>query len=188
MDKFDYIKPIIILTVLLTVLYLIVPRGFNSVASFDFNLKGEDYSGMFVHLFIVAVIVERFIEVYTAIWRKRCRVEIEGRLREAKAKSFPLDSIVEIEIELENYRADTGIRTMYGAFAIGLVIALAGVNTLGVLFNATEMSPVQTDLFKAIDILITSGIIAGGSKGINKMSSLISVFITTSEKNVKDKA
>ena len=189
MDKSNCKKPVIALLALLILIFLVVPRGFSGIATFDFDIKGDDYSGMFIHLFVIAVIVERFIEVYTAIWRKEGRVEIENRLRMLKAQP-PVDEnqVVVVEAELENYRADTGVRTMYAAFAIGLIIALAGVNTLSVLFYSTELSPMQANLFKAIDILITSGIIAGGSKGINNMSSLMAEFIRASEKNVKSKS
>lgn len=181
-----YSNAIIFLVVILLILIFIVPRGFNNIALFDFNIKAEDYSGLFTHLLIVAVIVERFIEVYTAIWRKEDRVKLDSKLREANI-TVPKDDadIVSIQAEIEEYRAVTGIYTMYGAFAIGLVIALAGVNTLGVLFDVSNLSSNQLHLFKAVDILITSGIIAGGSKGINGMTSLLAELISTTEKKVK---
>lgn len=177
-----YKATILIMVLLLTFIYMFVANGFSHIATFDLELKGEDYSGMLVHLFIVAIIVERFIEVYTAIWRKGGRVELENQLRLAQDDQSKSD----IKVKIDNYRAQTGMRTMYGAFTIGVVISLAGISTLTVLFNTTELSSMQSNLFRAVDVLITSGIIAGGSKGISKMSSLISEFIVTSRHNVKN--
>lgn len=44
---------------------------------------------------------------------------------------------------------------------------------LGVLFGVTELPRVQAALFKAADIVITAGLIAGGSMALNETTKAI---------------
>ncbi len=173
----DYVIPLFVLGVALIGIFILIPFGFTGSANFDFELQGEDYGGMFAHLAIVAVIVERFMDVYNSVWRHPGRVALESMLRDETDKKKKLT----IQAKIDGYRAHTRTLAMYGAFALGLVVALAGINTLGVLFDATELAPIQLKTFKAADVLVTAGLIAGGSKGINGMTSLIGAMLATAK-------
>lgn len=182
MDKKDYILPLAVLfAALLIVIILIRNFGFGGIASFDFDMSSDQYVGMFTHLIIVTLIVERFIEGYNAIWRRPGRIEIETVLNSEVSE----DKKAELQSKLDKYRARTGILAMYSGFAIGMVVALAGVRTLGVLFDASELAPAQLNVFSATDVIITAGLIAGGSKGLNAMTSLIEKYLQTSKDRIK---
>ena len=136
---------------------------------YDLDLRPEDYGGILSHLAIIALITERFVEIFTSVIRKPDRVDLEGDLRQAttpEEKHIALDA-------LDAYKAKTGIFTMVISFITGLVIASVGVRVLGPLFDTNELTRVQGILFDAIDIVITAGLIAGGSKGINTLTSSI---------------
>ncbi len=139
------------------------------IAGFDFELSSEDYTGLFVHVLVMTTIAERVTEVYIAIWRKPHRMKLDQQIgaetdpeKEAKAES-----------EKETYRAQTLIQAMYFSFGIGVLISLAGVRILAVLFSANELTSVQGRLFVAIDVMVTAGLIAGGSKGINELAKTL---------------
>lgn len=136
---------------------------------YDLELSPEDYMGIFSHLAILALITERFVEIFTSVIRKPDRVVLEGDLREADGpenKAKALDT-------LESYKAKTGVFTITISFITGLVIASVGVRILDPLFDTNELTSAQSLFFDGIDIVITAGLIAGGSKGINSLTSSI---------------
>jgi len=176
----SYIRPLAVLVGVFILAVVIIPLGFMAPAHFDFDMRTGDYGTLFAHLFIVAVVVERFIEVYNTTWRRPGRIELESRYQAAAGKAK-----VTAEAALNKYRARTGMLAMYAGFALGLIIAAAGVRTLGVLFDISELGPLQVKVFKAIDVLITSGLIAGGSKGINAMTSLLETSLISSKERMR---
>ncbi len=80
---------------------------------------------------------------------------------------------------LDAYKAKTGIFTITISFITGLVIACVGVRILDPLFDINDLTSAQSIFFDGIDIVITAGLIAGGSKGINSMTSSIGAVFDT---------
>ena len=66
-------------------------------------------------------------------------------------------------------------------------VTTAGVHTLQVVFDAGSLSGSQKTLFLGMDILLTAGLIAGGSKGINAITSLLGSFLEASKEQAKSK-
>ncbi len=157
------------------VMFGLVALGIGAVLIFggrvvyDLDLKPGDYMGIFTHLAIIALITERFVEIFTSVIRKPDRVELEGDIREA---TKAVDKTKALEV-LEAYKAKTGIFAMTISFITGMVIAAVGVRVMGPLFDSSGLSSSQSLFFDAIDIVITAGLIAGGSKGINSLTSSI---------------
>jgi len=134
------------------------------------NMPMEDYSALFMNLFIITVIVERFITVFNAIRRRPGRLarlrELENAVDEAEKKRA--------QKEFDDYRARTRTLSMYAGFGLGILIGLAGVHTLQLIYEVSSLAAgFQKTLFQAIDIVVTAGLIAGGSKGLNAVTSLI---------------
>jgi hypothetical protein len=63
-------------------------------------------------------------------------------------------------------------------FVFAVVISAAGVRTLGELL-ATPTGGFQLGLFQTADILMTAGILAGGSTGINSIADLLGTYVDT---------
>jgi hypothetical protein len=142
---------------------------FGGRVEYDLDMKPGDYTGIFSHLAIIALITERFVEIFTSVIRKPDRIELEGDIREATKAA---DKTRALEV-LEAFKAKTGIFAMTISFITGLVIAAVGVRVMGPLFDSSGLSYSQSLFFNAIDIVITAGLIAGGSKGINSLTSSI---------------
>jgi hypothetical protein len=77
---------------------------------------------------------------------------------------------------------------MYGAFAIGILVGLSGVHTLKLIFDISSLSEAATQeaLFYGMDILLTAGLIAGGSKGINAVTAVIGDALEKSRRKVSE--
>ena len=125
--------------------------------------------------------MERFIGAFNSIWRRRGRLELIRGVENAKTKNEQ----IEAQKKLDAYRSRTETLAMYSGFAIGLIVGFAGVHTLQVIFDAGSLSGSQKTLFQGVDIVLTAGLIAGGSKGINAITSLLGNFLEASKQKVK---
>ena len=61
----------------LLILGIVIESISGGRATFDLELKAEDYTGIFSHLALVALITERFVEIFTSVIRKPDRVMFE---------------------------------------------------------------------------------------------------------------
>ncbi len=149
-------------------------------AAYEYALKREDYNTIFIDLFLIALVVERFIEVFNSIWRRAGKVRCLRKVHNARTERERIDA----QLHLDAYRSRTETLAMYGSFLMGLAVALSGVHILQVLFDISSLPAVQQTLFKATDIVLTAGLIAGGSKGINGLTSLFGNFLARSKDNI----
>ena len=133
-------------------------------------------------LYIVALFVERSLEVFIKAWRQggKSRLEEAARLADEGAKA-------EAENALEEYRAGTQRRALLVGLTLGIMVSLSGVRLLGPIFEfgvAAEWS-FQQAVFQFTDIVVTAGLIAGGSATIHELMALIDEFLKTSRKRAK---
>ena len=134
-------------------------------------------------LYIVALFVERALEVLIKAWRQGGRVLLEDGIRsetddQAKAEKAK---------NVERYKAGTQRRALLSGFTLGIVVSLAGVRLLGPIFDVSGggASGFQAAVFQFADIVITAGLIAGGSSTIHELMALIDDFLKASRKRAK---
>ncbi len=168
----DVIKGTLILILIIFFFSLTTDSVLGGSASFNLELAANEYLGILTHLAIIALITERFVEIFTSVIRKPKRIELEGDVREAAESEDTQEKNKALEC-LDAYRARTGIFAMTISFITGLIVASVGIHVLDPLFIKENLSPIQLKLFSAIDIVITAGLIAGGSKGVNALTSSI---------------
>jgi hypothetical protein len=66
------------------------------------------------------------------------------------------------------------------SFAAGILISTAGVRTLqGLLAIATPAEPPLSPLFQAVDVVLTAGLVAGGSNGLAFLVQLLKDLATS---------
>ena len=133
-------------------------------------------------LYVVALFVERSLEVLIKAWRQGGKSGLEEEVRSAtddnKAKAAKV---------LEEYRAGTQRRALLVGLTLGILVSLSGVRLLGPIFEfdtADEWS-FQKALFQFTDIVVTAGLIAGGSKTIHELMALIDEFLKSSRRKAK---
>lgn len=177
-----WLSPIILVLILIIFVAIIVNNfGWDQTITLSPDLKQETYTSLFVNLFFIALVVERFIEVFNSIWRRKGRQE---RIRAVETAASNKEKIA-AQKELDYYRSRTETLAMYSGFAIGILVGLAGVHILQVIFKIDELSGTQKSIFQAVDVLLTAGLIAGGSKGINAITSLMGSFLTVSKERAQ---
>lgn len=134
-------------------------------------------------LYIVALFVERSLEVVLKAWRQGGKVLIQEKIAASTD-----DSKFEAEKNLQEYKAGTQRRALLLGLTLGLLVALSGIRLLGPMFdlhNAAEWT-FQLALFQFTDIVITAGLVAGGSTTIHELMGLIDEFLRRSRKGVKN--
>jgi len=108
-------------------------------------------------LFVVALILERALAVFNDLLFGQERAA--ARQNDAAGEDGAAD---QVDTARERARLVLGL----GA---GLLISAAGVRTLGRLTDAPSLDSFQT----AVDILLTAGLLAGGSNGLAKLIDVL---------------
>ena len=148
-------------------------------------------------LYIIALFVERSLEVLIKAWRQGGKSALEHNLRTAAATAAEDPAAhAEADRRLQAYRAGTQRRALLVALTLGIMVALSGVRLLGPIFDPTAATaaaataavaqpPFQQDLFHFTDILLTAGLIAGGSATLHELLALIDDFLRSSRTRAK---
>ena len=89
-------------------------------------------------------------------------------------------TLTSIEAKQDRLRLEFG-------FLFSLLISAVGVRTLEALLDvhAAGLSNHQAGAFRVADILLTAGLITGGSSGINSIADLIGTYVEASRKRAQ---
>ena len=133
-------------------------------------------------LYIVALFVERALEVLIKAWRQGGKICLEE-----EKNSASIEDRVEPEKKLKKYQAGTQRRALLSGFTLGILVSLSGVRLLGPIFDSASGgdSAFQMAVFQFTDIIITAGLIAGGSSTIHELMALIDDFLKASRSRAK---
>lgn len=155
-------------------------------------------------IFVVTLFMERAQEVILTTMRARGSEQLELSIRKYKrviqrkkkiAPDQPIDEcfydqLERARIEKMDYRAYTRVLALRLGLLFGLMISLAGVRSIGVLVDDAvlmQLSSMQLSMFNVVDVLLTGGVMAGGSDGIHKMTELYRSYIEINVKRNKSK-
>jgi hypothetical protein len=108
----------------------------------------------------------------------------------------------ELNLELNKLKANEQLRSAYKsqtrkialwtALSVGLLISGVGVRSLDTLLQPVPQGALNSDVqglvFRCLDVLLTGGLIAGGSDGIHKITQLASTFFEETRNGIKDRA
>ncbi|WP_062057239.1 hypothetical protein [Aquimarina longa] len=163
------------------------------------------------YLSVIMLVVEQFIEVFIDDPNEKIKVQSKDRLEEINTFFDNLDkpSIINSEVEiiesdakeivllkkekrkLEEFLITQGLkrerRTIITGFIIGLFLSFSGFRLMsGIIFNGDEehtLSEVQGVIIQAIDIVLTAGIIAGGSGRVHTLIKRIKTTFLSPNNN-----
>ena len=184
---------------LLVLLLAVASFWIAPVAVGPIKLSTAEVMSLLGSVFVVTLFVERAQEVILTNWRAygsealdlAIRVQEQRVLRlergepgqqESGQQSTGSDagSLTEARQRLDElcqdklrYRARTRIYALRIGVIMGVAVSVAGLRTLGVLVPETAVMAfglVQQVIFHTMDVIITGGVIAGGSDGIHKMA------------------
>jgi hypothetical protein len=193
-----YEKPIHRAVAIIAALILVVLGTFSPFAGLSFQPEsGDSALSVLGRLVLIALFVERGIEVFVELWRGASKNKkkndiktlneekgrIKGNLEEEKRIQNKIDKLSE---DLHFYQAITARISLWTGFMFGLLVSISGVRAL----NSLMTSPIgdtQGMLFQGVDIVLTAALISGGSEGIHKIMTVYKSFMEGSEKRIKER-
>jgi len=157
--------------------------------------------GMITKLMLISAFMERTMEFFISVWRKTEKIhmlkEVESYKKEIAEMEVGSPSRKEknagVEIlkrEIREYTGQTMRISMWISFVFGIAISAAGVRAIEPLFSidiaALEIKNVaQYHVFFFVDILLTGGLISGGSEGLHKIASTYNNFWDSTAKRAR---
>lgn len=90
--------------------------------------------------------------------------------------------------KLAEVRAKETYARLSLAFVIAVIISAVGVRTLASLFQLDNLSRDQGGVFHTVDIVLTAGVLTGGTAGISAISELLGTYVNISRKRALEKS
>jgi len=131
-------------------------------ARFADNLTFQDVLAALGGIFIIVLLVERATEIVITNWRKTPQTD--------KAE------------EIAKYQAETKGYSLLVGFTLSVIVCSAGIGLLGEIIDSRNGSP---EFFRGVDIILTSGLIAGGSDAFHQFVRALETFFTKSKENME---
>lgn len=187
-----------IISVILTVAIVILAIVFVPMHLPFWQFTKSDIVILLISLLIIALFIERAVEVIIIAWRGKGKqqiisvISLEKKKSEREAKKG-VRKVTEKEDlatkELEGYSAETKNLALLIAFALGIIVSALGARAIQPLVDPAvfkTLGSAQKALFTGIDILITGALLGGGSEGIHKIVDSILISFEKYRKGVKE--
>ena len=142
-------------------------------------------------LFVVALFMERALDVFLTTWRVPEADKLDSQIRSCKerVKQFEgtredmaeerkrefdgaVGKLERAESKRQEYRSTTQRIALWMGLLFGLIISAIGLRLLQTVLDPgslKEMPVFQKGLLRIADVLLTGGVLAGGSEAIHKM-------------------
>jgi hypothetical protein len=149
-------------------------------------------------MFVVALFVERAQQIYVAGWRGIRRATLDRRLlrwRNWRADAVQyqnagdtqleiFEGLEQTQLELAMFRQRTRKYVFLVGLSLGILIAASGPRILDQIVITSNGPQFKDWIFSFVDILITGGLVGGGSEAIHKIMVLITDTLDQTRKNV----
>ena len=156
-------------------------------------------------LFVVALLAERALEVFVGTWRSAGANQHElnvtmaqekvtrlqaGSRPDARGLSGARTALEDAKRAERQYRCATRMRALWIGLMLGLLVAGVGLRALQTLIDPAlnAWSTTQSAAFHLVDVVLTGGVIAGGSEGIHRIVTVFDNFMNATGKRAKDTA
>jgi len=166
-------KGVALLVPVAGVILAIWQKPINNVSFPEF--PKENVIGLLTGLIVIALFIERAVEVLLAPLRHTTCAKIEKKLTKER-DALPRDTASELsdtECQLLDFKGQTRRLASIMGLALGMAISASGVRGLASLLDAKECCL----LFKALDVLLTGALLAGGADGLHKIVTVFTSFM-----------
>ncbi len=193
-----YKNPLVIILIVLSIFSFIYFKEYLPSIHLK-NVELSNIISILGYLSVIMLVVEQVIEIFVFDPNEKIKVKSKKRVEEInkylESLNDPENSmVVDIQSLPDETRANKVIRLMNEkkdiedflltrgqlrqqrtitiAFVIGLVLSLSGLRLMsGIILpeSASELSEIQTKVIISIDIILTAGIIAGGSDRMHRL-------------------
>lgn len=135
-------------------------------------------------IFIIVLLVERVTEIIISIWRQSEADVITTEIEALKTDTTKATDLLSAQKKLTAYRSETKSIALLVGFSVSVVVCAAGI---GLLSSVIDITDHNTGLLRGVDIILTSGLIAGGSDGFHQFVSSLEAFLTESKKRIESR-
>jgi hypothetical protein len=152
--------------ILMVLLTFAAQTGYRPFAPFDW----AQYTRLLLMLTLVALFIERATEVAVKVWRQPERLRLEKKAKAENAGRTDGEVLTE-------YRGATQRFSLSFGFAIGVLVALAGVRSIRPLLDPAFINVQrlgQPWFLDMADVTVTGLVIGGGAAG---MHSIVKAFL-----------
>ena len=152
-------------------------------------------------LLLVSLFLERALEVFVSTWRGPDAAILDSKIEESEGKITRLKELKKTTTEelesaitkfedakkdRKNYKCQSHRYILWIGLAFGFLVSAIGLRGLNVFVDQEELKTLlraQKILFRCVDVLLTGGLIAGGSEGIHKIANVYNNFMNTTAKS-----
>jgi hypothetical protein len=142
----------------------------------------------------LALFVERTLEVFVAAQRGHTTDKLavaamatQRALRAAPTHSAAFTAAARTTEQLVGYRAETRVIVLRAGLGAGLLLAAAGFRTLETFVSPPAADPLAPSvLYRILDLLITGGIIGGGSEAVHRMMTVLTSRLDPAARMLRD--
>lgn len=188
----DKTKFLIVITVLGAVVAVWVwPLG--AIRFKDFS--PAEFTQQLLPLALVALFIERSLEVFLTTWRggkaAQLEREIEKATELAKADPTKAPGVHISQDTLTDYKSATKRIALPAALVLGILISALGIRGLGTLVDPKVFNDIsiiaaqQRSLFNAMDVLLTGSVIGGGSDFVHKLITTFTDLMAATSRKAK---
>jgi hypothetical protein len=166
------------------------------------ELDTTDIMQVLAILFMVALLAERALEIFVGTWRSPSATQLELGVSTLEAKIAKLEKLVkpdqaalaaaragleEAKRQERQYRCVTRQIVLWVGLGLGLLVSAVGCRALEVLVDPSvqQWSGAQVTAFRLVDVVLTGGVIAGGSEGIHRIATVFDNFMSATAKRAK---
>ena len=183
MDKLKYVVILAALGALVLVYWL------NPAVIPFKKYSAGDFTQQLTPLVLIALFIERSLEVFLTVWRGGTAAALQRDVDEATAlpDSDPtkVKTLHDANDALIEYKSTTQQIALPLALALGILISALGVRGLGNLADLDKLTdhPTQKYLFNVADVLLTGALVGGGSDFVHKViTTFTDLMDVTSQK------
>lgn len=136
-------------------------------------------------IFVIILLVERVTEIVITIWRQSGAEKLSAEIDLLTGDTAKASELLTKQKELAGYKADTKSIALLVGFSLSVVLCAAGVGLLGAIIEIDTTKP-NAGLLRGVDIILTAGLIAGGSDGFHQFVSTLEAFFYESKKRIQN--
>lgn len=171
---------VFIVLIAITIYYSVHPQ----VAPLKADLTFQTVLGALGAIFIIVLLVERFTEIAVTIWYQPTTDQLKEEIDALSKDPAKIDEMQKKSRELAAYKVKTKSFALLFGFSASVIVCSAGIGLLSIL---VEPGQANGHLIRGVDILLTSGLIAGGSDAFHQFVSALETFFVESKKKMENR-
>jgi hypothetical protein len=183
-------KPTIVTVVVMAFIAVLLYFFWPNFGAIRFkNYSAAEFTQQLMPLALVALFIERSLEVVVTAWRggdaETKQLAVDNAAAEAKADTSKLPALATAKTALTNYKSETRQIAFPAALILGIIISALGIRGLGTLLDTTVFAALpgpQQRGFTIVDVLLTGSLLGGGSDFVHKVITTFTDLLDATKK------